>query len=146
MAELAVAGALGEAELRDQLWLHPDEISLARRIDERRLRAPTPGELTMEIGERRFREAGADLARVAEPLAVEGADQQRAEMLAGAARRAETADHEFLLGAHLHLAPRGGALAGPVGRGRILADDPLEGPASRLGERLKPLVRQSARD
>src|SRR6185436_7704966 len=146
VAELAVAGALGEAELRDQLRLDPDEIALARRIDERGLRAPTPAELPMEIGQRRLGEARADLARVAEPVAVEGADQEGSEMLASAARRREAADHELFLRTDLHLAPGRRALAGLVPGARVLADDAFQSPPPRLGERLQPIVRQPARD
>src|SRR5262245_34530218 len=100
----------------------------------------------MEVGKRGLGEAGADLARVAQSVAIEGADQQGAEMLAGAAGGREAADHELLLRAHLHLAPRRRALARPVGGARVLADDALEPATPRLGERLQPVVGQTARD
>jgi hypothetical protein len=35
VAQLAVVGALGEAELGDQLRFDPHELALARRVDER---------------------------------------------------------------------------------------------------------------
>ena len=55
--------------------------------------------------ERVLREAGADLADVAEVRYVVEADEECAEVLAAAFRRGVSADHEFGLLAHLYFAP-----------------------------------------
>ena len=146
VTELAVTGALGEPELRHQLRLDPRQIALARGIDERGLCSSTPCQLPMEIGERCLREAGADLPRVAESGAIPGADEERAEVLAGAARRRESADHELLFGPHLHLGPRRGALSRAVPGPGILADHAFQSPPSRLGERLQTVGGQTPGD
>ena len=86
MAQLAVLGALGEAELGDQLAARPSHVARSRggSANGEWARAPSGARRRLQIGERRLGEARADLARVAQRAAVPGADQQGAEMLAGA--------------------------------------------------------------
>src|SRR5947209_19253552 len=143
MAELAVTGLLHESDLGDEPRLEPGRVTHARRVDERRRRATKRRKALREIGQRLAGEAGAHLARVAQPAVVEGADQQRAEVRARALWRRVAADHELLLRADLHLAPCRGALAGLVRRRLVLGHDALEPALARRLERLEPVAGQA---
>src|SRR6267378_2200167 len=143
MAELAVAGLLHECDLGDERRLEPGRVAHARRVDEGRRRAAEPLEPLRELGQRLAAEAGAHLARVAQLAVVEGADEQRAEVRARARGRRVAADHELLLRADLHLAPRGGALAGLVRRRLVLGHDALEPALARRLEGLEPVAGQA---
>src|SRR2546425_2764701 len=146
MAELAVTGLLHESDLGDERRLEPGRVAHARRVDERRRRATKRRKALREIGQRRAGEAGAHLARVAQLAAVEGADQQRAEVRARALGRRVAADHELLLRADLHLAPRHGALAAVVRRRFVLGYDALEPPLARRLERLEAVAPEPPRE
>src|SRR2546423_3970472 len=144
MTQLAVARLFHEPDLGDERRLEPRRIPHARRVGNRRRGATKPREALREIGGRLAGEAGAHLARIAQPAVVEGADEQRAEVRARALGRRVAADHELLLRADLHLAPCRGALAGLVRRRRVLAHDALEPALARRLERLEPVAGQPA--
>src|SRR3989442_1847407 len=146
MAELAVTGLLHESDLGDEPRLEPGRVTHARRVDERRRRATKRRKALREIGQRLAREAGAHLARVAQLAVVEGADQQRAEVRARALGRRVAADHELLLRADLHLAPRRGALAGLVRRRVVLGHDALEPALARRLERFEAIAPEPPRE
>src|SRR5262249_15142222 len=55
------------------------------------------------------------------------------------------ADDEFLLGAHLHLAPRRRAFADLVDRRGVLGHDAFETTLACRLERLEPIAREAAR-
>ena len=86
MAQAAVARPLAEADLRDQLGLDPGHVALADLVRERGVVARERREPRREVAQGRLREAGPDLARVAQPPVLEVAEQQRAEV--GPAARA----------------------------------------------------------
>src|SRR5689334_8405111 len=126
MTQASVAGALHEADLRHQPRLEPRHAALARGIDEGRRGAHERAKPSGEVAERRRREAGADLARVAQTIAVEGADENRAEVRARASRLRAATDDELLLGADLDFSPRQRALSRLVRRRLVLGHDALE--------------------
>ena len=97
--------------------------------------APQRLEPRGEVAQRRAREPGADLARVAQPPVLVVAEQQRAEVGAAALRRRVAADHELLLGRALELEPVARA-AVDVRRVGALGDQPLPALAARLAEQL----------
>src|SRR5690349_5074436 len=105
MAQPPVAGPLAEADLRDQLRLRPRDVLLADLVGERRAVAMERLELLREVAQRRAREPGPDLARIAQLARVVVAQQQRAELDPRAGRRREAADHQLLLGRALELQP-----------------------------------------
>ena len=90
MAQTAVGSPFHEGDLRDELGLDPCRgardalfgLERGRVAHERR-------EPLGELAQRRAGEAGPDLAGVAQAVAVEVADEQRAEVGARAARRGE---------------------------------------------------------
>src|SRR5262249_2829245 len=98
-----------------------------------------------EVGKRLAREAGADLAGVAQRTVLQGADENRAEVGARALGRGVAADDEFLLGANLHLAPSRRALARLVDRRRVLGHYALETALAGGLERLETVAGQTSR-
>jgi hypothetical protein len=74
-------------------------------VDERRRRALAALELVPQALQGRIVEAGADLARVAQPFRVVVADEQRPEPLAAALRLRPAADDQLLAPAALQLEP-----------------------------------------
>src|SRR3954454_22093509 len=131
MAQAPVAGPLAEADLGDELGLDPGDRSLFDLVGERRCVAPQRLEALLQILERRAREAGADLAGVAQALARVVADEERAEDRAAALRRREAADHELLLGRALELEPVAAAAVDVRGVG-ALGDQPLPAMGARV--------------
>src|SRR5882672_9036725 len=84
LTKLAVGGPLRVDELGNELGPHPGRVFHARRGIERRLLRAQPLELCRQHVERLLREAGADLADVAELRPVVEADEERAEVLPAA--------------------------------------------------------------
>ena len=81
MAQPAVAGPFHERDLRHELRLDPRGVPRDPLLGlERGGLADQRGEPLGQLVERRAREPRPDLARVAEPVALEVADQQRAEI------------------------------------------------------------------
>src|SRR5215211_27808 len=105
MAQPRVARPFAEADLRDEPGLDPRRRALANLVGERRAVAPQRGEPARELAQRRPREPGAHLARVAEPAVGVVAEQKRAQIGAAAARGGVAADDELLLGRALELQP-----------------------------------------
>ena len=109
--------------------------ALAHRVGERRV---VPAQRRQQLGQlpqRGLREAGADLARVAQPAVLVVAQQQRAQLGPAPPRRGVAADHELLLGRALELEP----VAGPavrVGGVGALGDQALPALPARLAEEL----------
>src|SRR5467141_47475 len=87
LTKLAVGGPLRVHKLGHELGPHPGRVFHARRWIERRLLCAQPLELCRQHVERLLREAGADLADVAELRPVVQADEERTEVLAAALRR-----------------------------------------------------------
>src|ERR671931_1552989 len=132
LPELAVGRPLRERELRHKGWTHPCRIPLAGSGLERRTHCAQPREPSRQIGERVAREARSDLPDVAQPPVVEQSDQERAEMLARAFRRGESADDELGFLPDLDLEPRVRARPGPVRRAIVLRDDAFPPETFRL--------------
>src|SRR5688500_18114417 len=105
LAQLPVGGPLRVGNLRDEPRPYPARITQAGRGIERCGLGLEPHEPRAEGPERLLRESGADLAGEAQALAVEEADEQRAEIAARPYRRRPAADHELRLMADLHLEP-----------------------------------------
>src|SRR5262245_8100142 len=106
MAQAAVGRPLHERDLRHDLGLHTGPRARAPLLRPEWRRVPDErGEPLGELAQRRAGEAGPDLARVAEAVAVEVADEQRAEVGARAARRGEAPDDELLRARALELEP-----------------------------------------
>src|SRR5262245_66340231 len=98
----------------------------------------------MRRRERAMREAGSDLADVAERVATVGAEEQRAEVRARPPGRRVPADHELLLLVHLDLQPaRAPSL--DVGSGRVLGHDAFEALLLRLLVGAEAVAREPAR-
>src|ERR671934_1039369 len=125
LAQLPIAGPLLERDLCDELRPRPRRIAHARRRIERRPFGAERRQRAPELGERLRREAGADLAGVAEPVVVVEPDEERAEVRAGALRRREAADDELGFLAHLDLEPLSRADARLVRGADVLGDDAL---------------------
>src|SRR5262245_12219960 len=107
MAQLAVAGPLDEGDLDDDFGSRPVR-AVARQADrtrERRARERERVELRSELRQQLRVEAGADLSREHEVVALEVADEQRAQADPAAPRVGEAADHELLRRLALHLEP-----------------------------------------
>src|SRR5215210_563785 len=106
MAQTAVGRPFHECDLCHELRLDPRRgagnalLGLERRRLAHEWREPLG-----ELAQRRAREARAHLAGVAEAVAVEVADEQRAEIGARPARRGEAADDELLRAGALELQP-----------------------------------------
>jgi hypothetical protein len=106
MAQAAVARPLAEADLGDEPGLHPRRVRLADHVGERRALAAQRREALREVAQGRSREAGPDLARVAQvAVLLVVAEQQGPEIGAAAPRRGVAADHQLLLGRALELQP-----------------------------------------
>jgi uncharacterized membrane protein YbhN (UPF0104 family) len=107
MPEPVMAGPFGEAHLRDELGRHPGDTALAdrRRIVEGGGVARQCPQLSAELAEGSLVEPSADLAGVAQALAVEVPDEQRTELVPRSARCRKAADHEFLSLRALELQP-----------------------------------------
>src|SRR4026209_1272369 len=124
MAQLAVAGPRDEGDRADGLGARPVR-PVARQADGPREGRPRDGErveLLAELPEQLRVEAGADLSREHEVVALEIADEQRAQADPLASRIGETSDHELLRRLALHLEPvRRAAVL--VGRVAPLRDD-----------------------
>src|SRR4051812_27738694 len=106
MPELSVHRPLDEPDLHDDLGANPMAVTgQAFAVRERRLldreSVETPSQIEQELGI----EAGADLAREREVVAVMVADEQRAEADSGALRIGEPADDKFLRRFDFHLEP-----------------------------------------
>src|SRR5262245_30487879 len=126
MAQRAVAGPLGKGDLRHDLRLDPRRVAALRRADgERRVVAPQRLHALAERLQLLLVEARADLAGIAQLVAVVVAHEQRAERVAAALRRRVPADDELLLGRALPLQP----VAGPL---------PLIGAVAALGDEALP--------
>src|SRR4051812_29875262 len=139
VAQAAGARPLGEAGLRDELRLDPRDPRFfdRRAVGERRIGAPERAQAAAEVAQRLVVEAGADLARVAQPAVVVVADQERAELGARPLWRGVAADHELLALLALHLQPvaRAPVAVRAVG---ALGDETLPALAARLGEHRLP--------
>src|SRR5688500_14575182 len=100
MAQAAVAGPLGEADLRHELGPHPVRSRRGRLARlERRLVLLQLAHALAKLPERVLVEASADLAGVAEPSPlVVVAHQERTEFGPRPLRRGVPADHQLLLG------------------------------------------------
>src|SRR6185503_6422392 len=108
----------------------------ARRLGrERRGGALERPELRAQLEQRGVRVAGADLAGVAQLVAVVVADEQRAEPDPAALGVGEPADHELLAQQTLGLDP-GGAAARSIRLIAPLGDDALEAALARQREEL----------
>ena len=81
VAQAAVAGPFGEAELGDELRLDPGDVAEARRVVERGVVARAAAR-SCDASSRSVVavEAGADLAGVVQAAVVVDADEQRAEL------------------------------------------------------------------
>src|SRR4051794_2000275 len=114
MAQAAVAGPLGEADLCDELGPDPGHVALADRVrvGERRTVRAQGLEPVADGVERGVAEARADLARVAQPIPVVDAEQERAEARPRSARRRVAAHDELLPVLALELEPVVGASRG----------------------------------
>src|SRR3954452_9473321 len=138
----AVAGPLGEAHLRHQLRLdpgraaHAGDLVVAREWSRVALQLAHP---LAQLAQRLAVESGAHLARVDEVAVTVVAEQQRAELLARAARRGEPADHELLPVLALELEPVARA-RGHVRAVRALGDQPLPALAAGLLVELDPVA------
>src|SRR5262245_10075706 len=133
MAQPAVPGPFGEADLSDELRLHPRHGALADRVAERRVVAAPVTQLLAQGTQQRAVEAGADLAGVAQLAVVVVAHEQRAELDPGALGLGEAADHQLLAVRALELQPvaRAPAAVGALGP---LGDQPFPPLAARLDE------------
>ena len=115
MAELAVTGPLGEADLGHELRGRPvraARLRALRRVDERRGAPLERAQAGREAGERRLVEAAADASGEAQgALLVVDAEEEGAEPAAGSAGIGEPADDELLPAGALDLEPGAGAPA-----------------------------------
>jgi uncharacterized membrane protein YbhN (UPF0104 family) len=107
VAKPAMSGPFGEADLGDEFRPHPADAALADRlrIVKRARLAGKLAQTSAQVPERGLVEPGADLAGVAQALAIEIAHEQRAELDARPARRRIAADHELLSLRALELQP-----------------------------------------
>ena len=101
MAQLAVPGPFGEAELTDKTGLDPGHVPFRRAIDERASRRDVPVHSPAEGLEKIVVVAGADFTGVAQPavvfaLVIVITDQEGAEPLALAFRLGVAGDDQFL--------------------------------------------------
>src|SRR5438094_3729810 len=144
LSQLAVGGPLVEGDLRHELGADPRRVTQARGGVERRGLRAQPAQLRAEFAQRLGREAGADLAGVAQTIAVVEADQQCAELGAGTFGRRVSADHELRLLAHFHLQPIARAHAGLVCGPRVFGDDALPALGSGAGVRLLTVAGHAA--
>src|SRR5277367_966764 len=131
LTQLAVCRPFLERDLRYQPRRKPGRAFLARWICEGRARDHQWPEGLGESGEGLFSKSRADFADEVEILAVVGAEQQRAEMLAAAFGCGEAADDELFLLMRLDLEPfpRAALL---VRRVAVLGDNSFE--AFALGD------------
>src|SRR5439155_2735628 len=105
LSELPVGRPFRVHELHDELRAHPGRVARRRwRIERRFVRAQLL-DLRREHRQCVLRKTGAHLADVAELRSVVETDEKGTEVLAAAFWRCVSADHEFGLFAHLHLAP-----------------------------------------
>src|SRR2546422_7772247 len=125
LPQLAVGRPLGERDLPDELRLHPRDLADPRLRVEGRLVGAERRELRGQQAQRLGVEAGADLAAVAQAIAVVQAHEERPEEPAGSLRRRVSADDELGLLAHLQLQPRTRAGARLVDGALVLRDDAL---------------------
>ena len=128
----AVVRPLGEAHLRHELGLDPDDVALAHlrhlgHLGEGRVVAPErlqAGEQPRDLG---VVEAGADVPRPAQDAVLVDAEDKRAERVSASALPLRVPhDHELLPALGLELQPVARAPAGLVGRVGSLGHDPLE--------------------
>src|SRR3954447_3938756 len=126
---------LAEAELGHEFGAHPlrGRLADAGGVGERRRVLAQRAQALAERAQRLLVEAGADLAGVAQAVAVVVAEQQRPEVGTGALGRGEAADDQLLALLALELEPVLGALVGVRAVG-ALGDQALPPLAARLGE------------
>src|SRR5277367_3858136 len=145
LTQLAVCRPFLERDLRYQPRRKPGRAFLARRIYEGRARHYQRSEGLRQCGEGLFSKSRANLADEVEILAVVGAEQQGAEMLAAAFGCGETADDELFLLMRLDLEPFPGA-AFLVGRVAVLGDNSFEAFALRDAVGGETVLGQAARN
>ena len=141
MADMALAGELGEIDLRHQRGVQVMRAAtyVGRHGFERAVLARQGCEALREIVEGLAVEAGAHAAAIDELSSLMHADEDGREWAAGLVRGGIAADDEFLPAAAFRFQPRFGPASG-IRRVGALRDDTLQALAAQFGEYIRPMA------